>query len=848
MKVTEATTFLLLCGSAAARRVGVNKGSLSADADSAEQLVAHPGDQITRGGRHLSLTFQDEFNEAAGVRDFTPGNDANWEAIDLWYKGTWDDEIYKPSNARVADGHLTIDLTDTPGWDRQNRRMHKFTSAMLQSWNKVCFTGGYFEVRLKLPGTIEKGGVWGAAWMAGNLGRPGFMGSSEGMWPYSYNNCDQGAASQRGLDTGTDLDGQKVSACEAHPGNGFHHNQGRGMPEIDLIESFVPTFGNDEWTRAHFTTSLQMGPLIPIDVNHGPGLTGCEGNPRQDRTYEDCEGMIYYRNHTEKVVPNHWCQVVEGDMRGNTVQDCLSSEVDLRPTHFSDFHTYGFLWEPKERVVWYMDGEPLFEAQQIALSPKQSPSNPDFYVGQRDVPEEPMEMLLNVAISDHGVMNWNRHMTFPISMEVDYVRVYQDASKGHTLGCSPASHPTADYIENNKELFGMPICGNSHCEDGECESCESDCRGNMACPAEHLDEHPVWGGSWWEGVRHGHWLEPGCSTTYTDEGVRIQNTGIYDCRMRRPGLLGHGPLEETRNHPFDLLIETEGHGEFEYAVTIGPAGTKCNPRHRGCPATHIMQAELDVALCADCEGSFNAPGLMGQSLSIDLTYRFPYFVGAWGAELRLSIKPGADITFKRVRFGNFGVTQHHHEHFRAPTTVQRGYWEPEPCNKAVGSEGTTCGERMIWLMSSEGGGHAYDDAHHRVAEMFPAVCRACILPQDPCERPACEWAGQEGCPTCASRMLYLSANERRWSRLREEEAQEFIAQQWPKVCGACTHPVHACDKQVCTHDQHVDGVQCPTCAEAQVWYLGDEGGHKSKEEAHALVAAQHPECGACDIQ
>lgn len=241
MKVSSATTFILLCGSAVARRVSVSKTTLEASAaDSEEQSesVAGLGDRIIRAGRHLSLTWQDEFNEAEGSRDFTPGNDPNWEAIDLWYKGTWDDEIYKPTGARLGGGKLSIDLTDTPGWDRQNRRMHKFTSAMFQTWNKVCFTGGYFEVRLKLPGTIEQGGVWGAAWAAGNLGRPGQMGSSEGMWPYSYNNCDKGAESQRGLDTGTDLDGQKVSACNAHPGNGFHAHQGRGMPEIDLIESF----------------------------------------------------------------------------------------------------------------------------------------------------------------------------------------------------------------------------------------------------------------------------------------------------------------------------------------------------------------------------------------------------------------------------------------------------------------------------------------------------------------------------------------------------------------------------------------------------------------------------------
>jgi len=586
-----------------------------------------------------------------------------------------------------------------------------------------------------------------------------------------------------------------------------------------------------------------MGPLIPIDVNHGPGLTGCPGKPQDDSTYDDCEGMTYFRNHTEKVVQNHWCQVVEGDMRANTVQDCLSSEVDLRATHFEEFHTYGFLVEPNERVVWYMDGEPLFEANQIALSPKQSPSNPDFYVGQRDVPSEPLSMLLNVAISDHGVMNWNRHMEFPISMEVDYVRIYQDESKGHSLSCSPADHPTAEYIENHKDLFGLPICGNRKCDDGECDSCPGDCVGNMACPAQHLDEHPFWSnwGPWWENPHYGGSNGEGCKTTYQEDGVRIQSQGSNACTLRRGGLLGHGPLEETRRNAFDLLIESEGHGEFEYAVTIGPAGSKCNPKVRGCPATDIMPAERNVALCADCQGSFQAPGLMGQSLNIDLTYRFPYFLGPWGAELRIVVQPGADISIKRIRFGNFGITTDHREHFRAPVIIQRGYWAPAPCDLRVGSGHNSCGERMIFLMSDMGGSLSYEEAHASVSSHYKE-CAACTHPHSPCDRPACEWAGQEGCTTCGDRMLWLFDPERKWKRLRREEAVEFVAQQWPKVCSDCKTPTHACDLEVC------DGGNCRTCAKAMASLLGKEGGHKSLDEAHDIVAQQHPKCYKCVIQ
>lgn len=35
-------------------------------------------------------------------------------------------------------------------------------SAMLQGWNKFCFTGGIVEFKAKLPGSASIGGLWPA--------------------------------------------------------------------------------------------------------------------------------------------------------------------------------------------------------------------------------------------------------------------------------------------------------------------------------------------------------------------------------------------------------------------------------------------------------------------------------------------------------------------------------------------------------------------------------------------------------------------------------------------------------------------------------------------------------------
>ena len=35
--------------------------------------------------------------------------------------------------------------------------------------------------------------LWPAVWLMGNLARAGYGGTSEGVWPYSYDSCDIGA-------------------------------------------------------------------------------------------------------------------------------------------------------------------------------------------------------------------------------------------------------------------------------------------------------------------------------------------------------------------------------------------------------------------------------------------------------------------------------------------------------------------------------------------------------------------------------------------------------------------------------------------------------------------------------
>lgn len=96
----------------------------------------------------------------------------------------------------TRDGHLEITIS------KQRQHDLDYQGGMLQSWNKLCFTGGYIEVSVSLPGTPQVSGFWpgecgyegqtydlrlilllAGVWTMGNLGRPGYGATTEGVWP-----------------------------------------------------------------------------------------------------------------------------------------------------------------------------------------------------------------------------------------------------------------------------------------------------------------------------------------------------------------------------------------------------------------------------------------------------------------------------------------------------------------------------------------------------------------------------------------------------------------------------------------------------------------------------------------
>ena len=77
---------------------------------------------------------------------------------------------YKSVNARTTNGVLNITTNfaknDFLALNEKTKKKYGKTkyiqSAMLQGWNKFCFTGGIIEISAKLPGKSKVGGLWPA--------------------------------------------------------------------------------------------------------------------------------------------------------------------------------------------------------------------------------------------------------------------------------------------------------------------------------------------------------------------------------------------------------------------------------------------------------------------------------------------------------------------------------------------------------------------------------------------------------------------------------------------------------------------------------------------------------------
>ncbi|CAD6895968.1 unnamed protein product [Tilletia controversa] len=419
------------------------------------------------GKTQYNLVFSDEFN--VEDRSFERGMDPWWEAVDLWYWGTGDYERYDSGQVTTGGGALRIKLEERPIGGLN------FRSGMLQSWNKLCMYGaGYLEVAVQLPGSANVSGLWPSVFTLGNLGRAGHGATLEGMWPYSYDTCDVGTlANQTTTDgfpisaqTGGDtlynrkhdvtaisfLPGQKLSACtcpqDDHPGprldgdDGQTYAMGRSVPEIDVFEAQVSYSG-----VMGVSQSVQMAPfnnLYQVSNSTGPAFTifNSQSHPN-GYNGEVTQQSISYVTPTLQGAVEH--------PAANAATRAPDGAIQAR----TGYAVYGYEVEPgpNGHLQWVAAGSPSWRLNAAAFDP-----DPVSAIGRRVFSEEPMSIVMNLAISSAWSQQDWENLIFPATMSIDYIRLYAPASMdpNTAISCDPATAPTADYIERHAQAYNNP--------------------------------------------------------------------------------------------------------------------------------------------------------------------------------------------------------------------------------------------------------------------------------------------------------------------------------------------------------------------------------------------------------
>ncbi|SCV04553.1 LAME_0H19350g1_1 [Lachancea meyersii CBS 8951] len=370
-----------------------------------------------KDGSQWPLVFSDEFN--AEGRTFYDGDDQFWTAVDIHYDATHDLEWYSPDAVQTANGTLQLTL------DAYKNHGLYYRSGMVQSWNKMCFTQGYIEASANLPNYGRVMGLWPGMWTMGNLARPGYLASTEGLWPYSYSSCDAGITPNQSSPDGISmLPGQRLSVCtcdkEDHPNQGT----GRGAPEIDIIEAETDT-------TIGVGLASQSLQIAPFDIWYIPDYDFVE---------------IY---NTSVTVMNTYC--------GGPFQQAVSAVSTLNTTWYEFgpdagyYQSYGFeLINDEENgyLRWFVGDKPTYTIYSKALHPN---GNIDW----RLLSKEPMSVILNLGLSTNWAYIDFNSIFFPVTMSIDYVRIYQP-SDAININCDPDDYPTYDYIQDHLNAYTNP--------------------------------------------------------------------------------------------------------------------------------------------------------------------------------------------------------------------------------------------------------------------------------------------------------------------------------------------------------------------------------------------------------
>ena len=207
-----------------------------------------------------------------------------------------------------------------------------------------------------------------------------------------------------------------------------------------IIEARSEEFGGNDYTSARLVTrdraAWQYGRIeARIKLPYGQGIWPAFWMLPTDSPYGgwpaggEIDIMEYLGHDTDRV---HGTIHSGGGELGHRF---TGTHYDLPTGTFDeDFHTFAIEWEPR-RIRWYVDG--ILYQTQVSWSSEGGPYPAPF--------DHPFHLLLNVAVGGQWPGYPDATTEFPQRMEVDYVRVYQDAdAHPHVVLRGPAADTTVD--------------------------------------------------------------------------------------------------------------------------------------------------------------------------------------------------------------------------------------------------------------------------------------------------------------------------------------------------------------------------------------------------------------------
>jgi beta-glucan synthesis-associated protein KRE6 len=117
------------------------------------------------------------------------------------------------------------------------------------------------------------------------------------------------------------------------------------------------------------------------------------------------------------------------------------------------FAVYGFEYKPgfdDGYILWINDNKPAWTVRAGGFA-----ADEKVQIGPRPIPQEPMYLIINLGMSSNFGFVDLEHLPFPVTMSVDWIRVYQP-SDSINYTCDPPDFPTQEYINTYIEAYTNP--------------------------------------------------------------------------------------------------------------------------------------------------------------------------------------------------------------------------------------------------------------------------------------------------------------------------------------------------------------------------------------------------------